>query len=96
MFESQLDVHFDEPEVAEEFLAALAQRRISAEVSVDLFAGEDDYEDAARIVHVFAERDQVQDLIDEHGGWTVGLESRDSSVLEGPAELPGEPKRFKA
>lgn len=89
------DVHFDEPEAAEAFLAALAERGISAELSIDVFAGEDDLEDVARIVHVVADGDFLMEIASAHAGWIVAQEPHGLGNAAYLAELPEGPKRFK-
>ena len=94
------DVHFDDPEPADAFLAAVTERGIAAHLSVDVFAGEDDLDDAARIVRLdmhadAALADEVMALVEAHGGWAVESDSSHSMPPSIEIELPGEPKRIK-
>lgn len=91
------DVHFDEPDAAEAFLAVLAERGIAAELSVDVFAGEDDLDDAARIVHVAGvdDVDFLAELATGHAGWVVSAQPQNLGNAAYLAELPEGPKRFK-
>ncbi len=89
------DVHFDEVEAAEEFLADVRERGIRAELSVDVFAGEDDLEDAARIVHVAGELTSLVPLIEAHGGWPVQTPAMRDTYTRHGKNLPDGPKRYK-
>lgn len=90
------DVHFDEPEAAEAFLAAVRARGMVGEIIFDLFAGDDDLEDAARIVQMEGEPDSVWDLIDRHGGWGVQAERSEDVHIASVTRLPTAPRRFHA
>lgn len=90
------DVHFDEPEAAEAFLAAVRMRGMVGEIIFDLFAGDDDLEDAARIVQMEGDPDGVWDLIDEHGGWGVQADESGEEKLATVTWLPSAPRRFKS
>lgn len=90
-----LDVHFDEPAVAKAFLAELRARQFNAEMSVDVFAGEDDLDDAARIVHVAAEPGDIAELIETYDGWVVASRNNIRDRIGDAPELPRGPRRFK-
>lgn len=86
------DVHFDERDQAEAFLAALEARGFAHRLHRDEFAGEDDSEDAAWLV-------QVDDLVPGLAEWA---ESAGGCVVEAnaaprpvPPPLPQGPRRIK-
>lgn len=85
-------VHFDERDDAEAFVAVLAERRLTAHLHREEFAGEDDAEDAAWIVEV---ADEVQDLgamAEAAGGWLI--EAAPTAISPAPP-LPEAPRRLK-
>ncbi|GAA3532620.1 hypothetical protein AFL01nite_19420 [Aeromicrobium flavum] len=85
------EVHFDERDDAESFVAELASRGLAHRLHRDEFAGEDDFEDAAWLVEV----DPAEDLgewAERHGGWLVEAPEESAPA---PAPLPEAPRRLK-
>jgi hypothetical protein len=85
------EVHFDEREDADAFVAELTSRGLAHRLHRDEFAGEDDFEDAAWLVEVDALPD-LRAWVERAGGWLV--EGAEASV-PAPAPLPGAPRRIK-
>lgn len=86
------EVHFDERDDAEEFIAELTARGVGHRLHRDEFAGEDDFEDAAWLVEVHDGFPELGEWAESAGGWVV--ESSDEPVTA-PPPLPGEPRRIK-
>lgn len=87
---SPVFVHFDERADADEFMAAAADRGLVPRLHRDMFAGEDDLDDAAWVVEVDGE---VADLAEHAGGWlSAGPAGSSPTTLP---DLPAAPKRIK-
>lgn len=85
------DVHFDERDDAEAFVAVLEAEGIACRLHRDEFAGEDDFEDAAWLVEVADSLPALTERAERAGGWVVV--SDQTSVA--PAPLPVAPRRIK-
>lgn len=85
------DVYFDTDEDAVELIAALDAEGYQTSLERESFAGEDDSEDRAWVLHVEPFDDRVIAMVDVYGGWLVGDERAAPMTLD----LPSEPKRLK-
>ena len=86
------DVHFDERDQAEAFVAELDARGLAHRIHRDEFAGEDDFEDAAWLVEVDDGVPQLQEWAEAAGGWVV---ERTEASRPVPPPLPQAPRRLK-
>ncbi|MBC9225834.1 hypothetical protein GL325_05830 [Aeromicrobium sp. 636] len=86
------EVHFDEREDAEAFVAELESQGLAHRLHRDEFAGEDDFEDAAWLVEVEATVPDLHARVERAGGWLVEAPDPSRSV---PPPLPEAPRRIK-
>lgn len=86
------EVHFDERDDAEEFIAELAVRGVGHRLHRDEFAGEDDFEDAVWLVEVDDGVPELGEWAESAGGWVVEAGEGPSTT---PPPLPGQPRRIK-
>lgn len=82
-------IYFDSEEDAAELVSALAAEGFSTSLAREGFAGEDDSEDRAWVLHVDPFDDRVIEMVDVYGGWLPG----DDRPTPAPPELPTAPKR---
>lgn len=85
-------IHFDERDDADAFVEMLAERRLTAHLHREEFAGEDDAEDAAWIVEVAGEVGDLAALAEKAGGWLI--DAGPTAIRPAPP-LPQAPKRLK-
>lgn len=85
------DVYFDTDEDAAELIAALEAEGYTTSLRRESFAGEDDSEDRAWLLHVEPFDDRVIEMVDVYGGWMP----TDVRLPVVPPELPTGPKRLK-
>lgn len=84
-------VYFDSDEDAAELVAALEAEGYATSLRREGFAGEDDSEDRAWVLHVDPFDDRVIDMVDVYGGWMP----TDARLPAEPPELPTGPRRLK-
>ena len=84
-------VYFDSEEDAAELIAALQSEGFSTSWAREGFAGEDDSEDRAWVLHIAPFDNRVIAMVDVYGGWLPG----DERLTPAPADLPAAPKRLK-
>ncbi len=84
-------IYFDSEEDAAELIAALESEGFSTSLEREGFAGEDDSEDRAWVLHVTPFDDRVIAMVDVYGGWLPG----DERSTPAPLDLPAGPKRLK-
>lgn len=85
------DVYFDSEEDAAELISALEAEGYTASLRREGFAGEDDSEDRAWLLHVDPFDDRVTEMVDVYGGWLPA----DTRLPAAPPDLPTGPKRLK-
>jgi hypothetical protein len=88
---SRMTIYFDEADDADELIAALSAEGYATTLTREAFAGEDDLEDQAWVLHVTPFDDRVVDMVDVYGGWLPGDERLPAQAVE----LPQAPKRLK-
>lgn len=86
------DVHFDDREDAEAFVAELESHGLAHRLHRDEFAGEDDFEDAAWLVEVDTTVPDLRVWAERAGGWLVEAADASGPV---PPPLPEAPRRIK-
>ncbi|MCD9153652.1 hypothetical protein [Aeromicrobium duanguangcaii] len=86
------EVHFDDREDAEAFVADLESHGLAHRLHRDEFAGEDDFEDAAWLVEVDAAVPDLRERAERAGGWLVEAPGASRSA---PPPLPEAPRRIK-
>lgn len=87
------EIWFDEADDAGELVKALEAEGYDVALQPEGFAGEDDSEDRAWVLHVDPFDDRVSDMVDVYGGWLPG-DDRLPAAPELP-DLPSVPKRLK-
>ena len=85
-------VHFDDADDGAQLVAALTEQGYATSWSRDGFAGEDDSDDRAWLLHVEPFDAGVVALVDVHGGWLPGAPH---DAAPSPVALPTGPKRLK-
>ncbi|MFI5427555.1 hypothetical protein [Aeromicrobium sp. UC242_57] len=86
-----MTIFFDSAEDADELVAALRSEGFTTSLEREGFAGEDDSEDRAWVLHVEPFDDRVVAMVDVYGGWLPG----DERLAPTPLDLPAAPKRIK-
>jgi hypothetical protein len=86
------EVYFDEDDDAAELVAALDAEGYVTTLRREAFAGEEDWDDRAWVLHVEPFDDRVVEMVDVYGGWLPGDEQ--PSTPE-PPRLPEQPRRLK-
>ncbi len=88
------DVYFDSEEDAAELIAALEAEGYTTALRREGFAGEDDSEDRAWLLHVDPFDDCVTEMVDVYGGW-LPADPRLPVEPPSPPDLPTGPRRLK-
>lgn len=88
------DVYFDSEEDAAELIAALEAEGYATSLRRESFAGEDDSEDRAWLLHVDPFDDRVTEMVDVYGGW-LPTDPRLPAGPPNPPDLPTGPRRLK-
>ena len=85
-------VYLDADDDAVALVEALEAAGYTTTLGREAFAGEEDWDDRAWVLHVVPFDDRVVELVDVHGGWLLGDDRRSTS----PPELPTQPRRRRA
>lgn len=88
------EVYFDTDEDAGELIAALEAEGYTTSLRREGFAGEDDSEDRAWLLHVDPFDERVIEMVDVYGGW-MPADTRLPAPPPPPPELPTGPRRLK-